>query len=96
MWFRKNDAPKETLQRQDKELVELGRKLEEFYELGYINKKQAVSFTFLKGIAQGFGIFIGGTVVVAIVLWILGTFNHVPLIGPLNDAVQRSTTSQSR
>ena len=74
----------------DKELVDLGRKLQEFYELGYINKKSALSYTFLKGIAQGFGIFLGGTVVVALLAWILGAFNHIPLVHSFVEAVQRS------
>jgi hypothetical protein len=74
----------------DKELLELGRKLQNFYELGYVNKKSALGYTFLKGIAQGFGIFLGGTVVVALVAWILGYFNQIPLAKALVEAIQRS------
>lgn len=74
----------------DKELTDLGQKLQDFYELGYVNKKSALGYTLLKGVAQGFGIFIGGTVVVALVAWVLGAFDQVPLVQPLVEAVQRS------
>ena len=73
------------------ELMELGESLQRFYELGYTNEKEALKFSFLKGIAQGFGIFIGGTVVVAVVLWLLGSFTELPLIGPASEAIKRTT-----
>lgn len=75
----------------DKELQELGKQLQDFYELGgYVNKWKALRFTALKGMAQGFGIFIGGTVVVALVAWILGAFDQVPLVKSVVEAFQRS------
>lgn len=75
----------------DKELQELGQKLKDFYELGgYVNKWKALRFTALKGMAQGFGIFFGGTVVVGIVIAILGAFDRIPLINNLVEALQRS------
>lgn len=75
----------------EKELQELGKQLQDFYELGgYVNKWKALRFTALKGIAQGFGIFLGGTVVVALVAWILGAFDQVPLVKSLVEAFERS------
>ena len=75
----------------DKELQELGQKLKDFYELGgYVNRWKALRFTALKGMAQGFGIFIGGTVVVGLVVWILGAFDRIPLVSKLVEALQRS------
>lgn len=59
----------------DMELLELGKKLQQFYETGYIDKKQALFYSFLKGIAAGFGGILGATIVVAILVWILGLFN---------------------
>ncbi len=74
----------------DEELAELGKKLEQFYELGYINKKSAIGYSFIKGIAQGLGIFLGGSVVVALLAWILGYFDQVPFVHALVEAIQRS------
>ncbi|MDQ5913734.1 MAG: hypothetical protein QG623_353 [Patescibacteria group bacterium] len=75
----------------DKELQELGEKLKEFYEIGYINKWKTLRFTLLKGVAQGLGLFIGGTVVVALVIWALSAIDTVPLVQPVVDNLQRST-----
>lgn len=75
----------------DKELQELGKQLKDFYELGgYVDKWRALKFSALKGMAQGFGIFVGGTVVVALVAWILGAFDQVPLVKSVVEAFQRS------
>jgi Domain of unknown function (DUF5665) len=81
----------EKKQMSEKELQELGKQLQDFYELGgYVNKWRALRFTALKGMAQGFGIFLGGTVVVALVAWILGAFDQVPLVKSLVEAFERS------
>lgn len=74
----------------DKELVELGRKLQDFYETGYINKKQALYFSFLKGMATGVGAFMGGTLVVAILLGLLSLFTDIPLLGNLIEMIQKA------
>jgi hypothetical protein len=60
----------------------LGREFENIMLLGYSNTKRVIWVIFLKGIVYGVGLFIGGTIVVAIVFWILGFFDDVPLIGP--------------
>jgi hypothetical protein len=76
----------------EKELQELGQQLKDFYELGgYVNKWRALRFTALKGMAQGFGIFVGGTVVVAFVAWILSAFDRIPLVYNLVEAFKRSS-----
>ncbi len=81
----------EKKQMSEKELLELGKQLQDFYELGgYVNKWKALKFTALKGMAQGFGIFLGGTVVVALVAWILGAFDQVPLVKSVVEAFERS------
>ena len=38
-----------------------------------------------KGVIYGLGIFIGGTIVVALVIWLLTQFNDAPIIGPFLD-----------
>lgn len=75
----------------EKELQELGQQLKDFYELGgYVNKWRALRFTALKGMAQGFGIFIGGTVVVALAVWFLSLFDSVPLFTRLYEVLENS------
>lgn len=60
----------------DKELLELGKKLTNFYETGYVNKKEAFTWSFLKGLAAGFGAFLGGTLVIGLLIWILSFFDN--------------------
>ncbi len=80
----------------EKEALELGKKLQEFFDHGYVNKKQALKFSLLKGIATGAGAFIGGTVVIAILLWTLSKFNSIPLVGPITNQVQESLKKPER
>jgi hypothetical protein len=72
------------------ELVDLGKKLQQFYNLGYVNKKQAILFSFYKGLASGAGAFIGGTIVIALLLWILSIFNQVPFAGHIVNDLRQS------
>ena len=61
----------------------LGRALEDVYLIGYANPKRFLWFSFLRGIVYGLGIFIGGTIIVALVFWFLGQFDEVLIIGPV-------------
>lgn len=64
----------------DKQLQEIGQMVVNINELGYAGKKRALGYAFLKGIATGFGVFLGGTVLIALLLWVLGFFDQVPLL----------------
>lgn len=72
----------------DKEYMELGKKLVTFYETGYVDKRVTLQFSFLKGLAGGFGAFLGGTLVVALVLWILSLFDQIPFIDKIYEALK--------
>ncbi len=77
------------------ELIDLGKKLQDFYNQGYVNKKQAILFSFYKGIAAGAGAFIGGTIVIALLLWILSLFSQVPLLTHFVNNIQHLLTKQN-
>lgn len=74
----------------DKELMELGQKLRDLYETGYPHRKQAIWFSFLKGVAGGFGAFLGGTILIGILLGILSLFTEIPLLGHVIESVRHS------
>jgi hypothetical protein len=76
----------------NEELIALGKKLQAFYDSGYVNRKQALYFSFLKGIAAGFGAFLGGTLVVVLILWILSLFNQAPFVGPIVESLNKTLT----
>lgn len=78
----------------DQKYLELGKKLQTFYELGYIDKKQTLWFSFLKGLVTGAGAFVGGTLVIALIIWILSLVGTVPLVGPLVDNVSHTLNNR--
>jgi hypothetical protein len=73
----------------DKELETLGRKLVSFYETGYINKKQTLWWSFLKGLAGGLGAFLGGTLVIGLIAWLLGFFDNSSAIRAIIDSISK-------
>lgn len=64
--------------------------LEELFQDMYDRRWQVYKMNFVRGIAFGFGGVVGGTIVVAILLWTMSLFNHVPFIG---DFVNSARTS---
>ncbi len=80
----------EKLTKSEREQLELGKKLQAFYEMGYVDKKSALLFSVLKGMAGGFGAFVGGTLVIALLLWGLSSLKEVPLVGPVTRQVQKT------
>jgi len=72
----------------EQQLLELGRMLEKFYEMGYTSPKKALVFSLLKGIASGAGAFIGGTLVIGLLLWGLSMFDELPFINLIIESLQ--------
>jgi len=70
-----------------KDYEKLGKALEEVYLIGYANPRRFLWFGFLRGIVYGLGIFIGGTIVVALVIWVLTQFNDAPIVGPFIEKI---------
>jgi len=54
---------------------------EELFQDYYAHRRQVYKMNFVRGIFLGFGTVIGGTVVVALLIWILSFFMNVPVIG---------------
>lgn len=83
----------------DKDFEQLGRDLWNVYEVNYKSRKRMYWYTFTKGMVYGFGLFLGGTILVAILLWTLSFFEEVPLVSPvverLNQVITDPTNSTS-
>ncbi|HUS26692.1 MAG TPA: DUF5665 domain-containing protein [Nevskiaceae bacterium] len=79
----------------DKELLQFAHQLEQLYEDGVANKRQVLLFSFLKGIATGFGVFLGGTIVVALLLWGLSRLSDLPFVGQLSKSAEHSIQGTS-
>lgn len=74
----------------DKELMDLGQKLKDLYETGYVERKQALWFSFLKGVAGGFGAFLGGTILIGLLLGVLSLFTEIPFLGHLVESFRHT------
>ena len=72
----------------EKEYAELGKAVSAIFESGALNRKQLYKTSFVRGVISGVGGVIGATVVIAILLWLLSLFTHVPLIGRFADRIQ--------
>jgi hypothetical protein len=77
------------------ELLELGKKLQSFYDSGYINRKQAILFSFYKGLASGLGAFLGGTIMIGLLIWLLSIFGHVPILGHFVNLLRNTTSKKN-
>lgn len=74
----------------DVQRLEFAKQIEDFYEVSYADLKKVVTFSFIKGIATGLGVFLGGTIVVSLVLWILSLLPNLPFIGNLSKSAEHS------
>lgn len=66
------------------------QQLEYFFEMSNPSWGRVIKFSFIKGLATGFGVFLGGTIVVAIVLWLLGIIGHVPFLNDFTESAKES------
>lgn len=77
---KKKKKDKEVLKRNHDEIA---KALEILFATKYIDKKKLYFSNFLRGIAFSAGGIIGATLVVALLIWLLSLFGHIPLVGPL-------------
>lgn len=82
------------LSKRDQELLQLGQRMQDFFNSGYVSKKQAFWYSFLKGVLSGAGGIIGGTIAISLLLWLLTSFQTVPLLNHVANNVR--STLQSR
>ncbi len=62
--------------------------LDDMFNDVYRNRKRIYGINFIRGVFFGLGAFLGGTVVVALIVWILSRFDW-PIIERLLDVLQR-------
>jgi cell division septal protein FtsQ len=74
----------------DQQRIEFAKQIEHFYEAGYANRRKILTFTFLKGVVTGFGVFLGGTIIVGALLWALSQLNNLPFIGNLTKTAEQN------
>ncbi|MEK7152890.1 MAG: DUF5665 domain-containing protein [Patescibacteria group bacterium] len=74
----------------DVQRIEFAKQIETFYESSHADIKKVATFSFLKGLATGLGVFIGGTIIVSLVLWLLSLLTVVPFVGDISKTAEQS------
>jgi hypothetical protein len=85
---------KKTTTKSAKDYERLGRMLESIFQTEYVSRHEMFKMSLIRGLITGFGGVLGATILVALLIWILSLFNHVPLIGPLIDNIQDTVKTQ--
>lgn len=64
--------------------------LEDLFDDFYRHRKQVYWMNLIRGIFFGFGTVVGGTLVVALLLWLLSALQYVPFLDGITSAAQQS------
>lgn len=72
----------------DKKRVEFAKQVEYMYEAVNPNWRKLLIFSFLKGLATGLGVFLGGTILVGLLLWILSGLGQIPFLDDLTQSAK--------
>lgn len=71
------------------------QQLEYFFEMSHPKWGRVIKYAFIKGTATGFGVFLGGTLLIALLLWILNLAGQVPFLQEISDSA-RGSLEQSK
>jgi hypothetical protein len=64
--------------------------LEDLFDDYYAQRFKVYKMNFVRGIVFGFGSVIGGTLMIAVLLWMLSWFNELPFVGRFTQTIQHS------
>lgn len=81
-------AKKDDIQRQQADAMREG--FGEFFQDYYKNRRKIYWLNLVRGIWFGLGSAIGGTLVVAAILWLLSVLNQVPFLSDIVENVKRT------
>lgn len=68
--------------------------LEDLFDDYYRQRYKVYKMNFVRGIVFGFGSVIGGTLMIALLLWLLTFMNDIPFVGDFSEKVQNSIESR--
>lgn len=88
LWSKRQRSSKPLTKSKDYEKV--GRSLERMFEGGYLNHWRVYRINFVRGIFFGLGTFLGGTVMVAILIWLMSFFDTLPVIDGFVETIRES------
>lgn len=74
----------------DQQRIEFAKQIELLYEAAHVSTKKIFGMALLKGIGTGLGVFLGGTLVVALLLWLLSLGSNLPFVGKISESAENS------
>lgn len=77
----------------DQEMAARRTIIEDMFDDYYKKRRNIYWMNFTRGIFFGLGTVIGGTIIVALVVWVLSFFVHIPGIGQTAERAQQSLQS---
>lgn len=77
----------------DQQRIQFAKQIEYMFEAAHAGWGKVAWLALVRGLATGFGVVLGGTIVVAIIIWILGSLDSIPLLGDLAENT-KSTIEQ--
>lgn len=82
---------KKTVQKvKDNQAQAATRGFEDLFDDYYAQRYKVYKMNFVRGVVFGLGSVVGGTLMVALLVWVLSFFNEIPFIGNFTHTVQRS------
>lgn len=91
-WQKKDET---SLQQSHEEMTaadyeRIGRVVEQVFVSGYATKKRLFLMSLYKGVGYGLGIFIGGTIIVALLAYAISQFETVPLLNEIIEPIRNT------
>lgn len=74
----------------DQKRIEFAKQVEYMFEGIQPTWRQVMWLSLLRGIAMGFGVLLGGTLVVALLAWLLGSLESIPLLGDVAETTKKT------
>lgn len=78
----------------DAKRVEFAKQIETMYEATTPSWKRVILPALVRGVAMGAGTVIGGTLVIALVAWILGSLDNLPFLGNIAENAKDSIQTE--
>ncbi len=72
----------------NKELEQFAKTLSYIYEAGYVSRKRILWYSFVRGFFNGMGGFLGATVGIGLLIWIVSLVVGIPILGSFIEYLQ--------